>query len=260
MEKRKLVLNKLMIAGFLGYVLILLVERILAIVLSVNTSSTTLALTSGDGFAIATYTITCISVLAGVILLIKPIYQLLKVTFKKDLFDFTTNSKQLIIASMVLLVSGMMHTGYTLAGLQFAAYGLLIVSIIARGIEAIYEGKDKFVVISSLIFIVCFSMAIPVCYYTKLGAPLGLIFFIVEFVTVFALIPIFTYMLINFFKEGIHRFDVCTIFAMMLLSGLTVGLKWQEEVNWFLFIFVCVTALVYFTIGLISRSKIKKAK
>jgi len=259
MEKRDLVFNKIMIIGFIGYVLFLVIERILALILSVNTASSTLALTSGNWFAITTYTVTAISVVAGLAFLAKPIIALCKVLFKRDeLFDFTNNSRWLIIGSMVLLFSGMMHTGYTLSALQFTAYGFLILSIIFRGVQSIFEGKNKFAVIVSLVFLVSFSMAIPVCYYSTQAAPLGPLFFVSEFAAVLVLIPGFGYMLEKFFKEGVHDFDICMTLAMMVLSGLTVGLKWAEEVNWFLFIFVVLTTVIYFTIGLMAKKKLKK--
>ena len=40
---------------------------------------------------------------------------------------------------------------------------------------------------------------------------------------------------------------------MLVLSGLTVALKWKEEINWFVLIFVVLTSLFYLSFGVICK-------
>ena len=48
---------------------------------------------------------------------------------------------------------------------------------------------------------------------------------------------------------------------MLIFSGLTVALKWKEEINWFVLIFVVLTTVFYLSFGLWLKSrKDNKAK
>ena len=40
---------------------------------------------------------------------------------------------------------------------------------------------------------------------------------------------------------------------MLILSGLTVALKWKEEINWFVLIFVVLTMVFYLSLGLVAK-------
>ena len=42
---------------------------------------------------------------------------------------------------------------------------------------------------------------------------------------------------------------------MLILSGSTVALKWTEEINWFVLIFVIFTTVFYLSFGLIAKKK-----
>ena len=77
MTKSKYVINKITIIGFLLYFFILLIERIIALILSVNNGGD-ISLLSGSFFGVSTYIITACSVLFGVLLFIKPLIKLVK--------------------------------------------------------------------------------------------------------------------------------------------------------------------------------------
>ena len=68
------------------------------------------------------------------------------------------------VTAGVILVSGMIHTEYTILGIQFASYGMLIVAMILRAIQLMPESKNRFGLWYSLIYLTVFSMAIPVLY------------------------------------------------------------------------------------------------
>ncbi len=251
-EKKELLFNKLIIIGFIGYFLILLVERVLALVFSVN-QGYELALVNHTFIGIATYVITALSVVAGLVLFAKPCLGMFSKFFSKEKYDLQSNYSKIILASMVFLVSGMMHTGFTLAVVQFIAYGFLIMSMIVANIEFCLKDKaNRFVYIVSLIYLVLFSMAIPVVYTI---IEYRVVFYITEFLAVFILIPLFGIALKSLFLKGRVSFCIYMIIPMVVLDTLIIGLKWNQEINWFLLIFASLTLLFYLSFGLMARYK-----
>ena len=87
--------------------------------------------------------------------------------------------------------------------------------------------------------------------------PMRAIFFAVEFTAVFVLVPVFGMLLLKFYETGITSFSFVYPLLMFVLSGLTVALKWKEEINWFVLIFVVLTMLFYLSFGLVARKKFK---
>ena len=257
-EKRTLLLNKFEIIGFLLYFIILFCERLLALIFSVK-GGDEYSLLSGNGFNYAAYAITAASLLAGTILAVKPCIKMYRAFVSNEVYDFKTQTKPLALAVAVLLFGGMMHTGFTLAGAQFAAYGFLIAAMIVRVVEVCLEGEDKYLSIVSVIYLTLFSMTIPVAYISFMNAPLRELFFAAEFVAVFALVPTFGYMLYLLMKEGVTSFSPILPAAMLLLSGATVALQWKEKINYFVLIFVGLTVLVYLAFGIFALRRISAA-
>ena len=242
--RKKLILNKLSILGFLGYFIFLLIERILAITLSINEGGM-YALVNNNAMALSFYIITCISVGLGVILFIKPVIGLCRKLCSKDLYDFDANYKPLMIASCVLLVSGMMHTGYTMSALQFVAYGLLILAMIVKTIQASEDKNIRGKSIISIIYLVFLSMAIPVCYLTALDKPVSICFYIFQFLATFSLILCFYLLTLEFFKKGFAPKSYIYPVLVLALDAAIIALKWKEEINWFVLIFATLTVIMY---------------
>lgn len=257
MEKRASLFNKLEIVGFLLYFVILSCERILALVFSVSRGDE-YSLLSGNGFNYAAYAVTAASLLAGVILAVRPCVKMSRAFVSNERFDFETQSKPLAVAVAVILFGGMMHTGFTAAGIQFVAYGFLIAAFIVRAVEKCVGGGDKFLSVVSVVYLTLFSMTIPVCYISFLSSPLRSFFFAAEFSAVALLVPTFGYMAYGFMKDGVTSFSPVLPAVMLLLSGATVALGWTEKINWFVLIFVCLTVVVYLSLGLLARKKIKR--
>ena len=152
-----------------------------------------------------------------------------------------------------------MHTGFTIAPVQFVAYGFLIASMVVRTIECCRESKEKaFASIISVIYLALFAMAVPVSYISFQDMPMRVIFYVVEFTAVFVLVPVFGKMLLDFYKNGVTSFSFVYPVVMLVLSGLTVALKWTEEINWFVLIFVILTMVFYISFGWIVILKKKK--
>lgn len=250
------VLNRLISIGFIGYALILVVERVLALILSANNGGD-YALVSNQVMPTIYYAIVCVSIVAGVVLLAKPLFEMTIKLFKKDNYEF--NWKELLVGSMVLLISGMMHTGWTLSALQFVAYGLLIMAMICNTIDSCLRNKNNYNSIISVIFLTLFSMAIPVAYISINSATAGL-FYTFTLISVFTLIPIFGFMLYEFFSKGEISFDYAPVLVMFVLSGAVVMLNFTsfEDFNLFVAIFVVLTAAFYLSFGLKVFLKSKK--
>ena len=256
MERKSLLFNKLEIVGFLMYFIILFCERVLALVFSVSRGDE-YSLLSGNGFNYAAYAVTAASLLAGVILAVRPCVKMSRAFVSNERFDFETQSKPLAVAIAVILFGGMMHTGFTAAGIQFVAYGFLIAAFIVRAVEKCVGGGDKFLSVVSVVYLTLFSMTIPVCYISFMVQPLQGLFFAAEGAAVAFLVPTFGYMLYLFMKDGVTSFSPVLPAVMLLLSGATVALGWTEKINWFVLIFVCLTVVVYLSLGLLARKKSK---
>ena len=241
-------LNRLISIGFIGYTLILLVERILALILSVNNGGE-YALVSNNVMPTVYYAIVCLSITAGAVLLAVPMYKMAVQLFKKENYEFIW--KELILGMMILLVSGMMHTGFTLSWLQFIAYGFLIGAMICVTIDSCKRNKNNYNSIVSVVFLTLFSMAIPVAY-TSVNEATQVPFYVFTLLAVFAEIPLFGFMLFEFMNKGEIRFDYSPVIAMLALSGSVVLLNFTEvsNFNWFVAIFVVLTVVCYAAFGL----------
>lgn len=237
--KKQLIYNKIQISGFILYFLFLFIERILAIILSVNANNE-YGLVNPSFISISTYTVTLISVLIGTILFIKPIVNMAKVLFTKSLYDFSNNIKPLIIASMALLFSGMMHTGFTYPGLQFIAYGFLLLSLLARTME-----NANRISITSLIYISLFSMSIPVVYSISISPTINVLFYVFEYIGVFTLIPILGMLFYAHYKNYKTQSSIIIPIYLLIIVGVILGLKWTQEINYFVLIATSITLIAY---------------
>lgn len=241
-------LNRLISIGFIGYTLILLVERILALIFSV-TSGGDYALVSNNVMPTIYYAIVCLSITAGAVLLAVPMYKMAVHLFKKENYEF--NWKELIFGSMVLLFSGMMHTGWTLAPVQFVAYGFLIGAMVCATIDSCLRNKNNYNSIISVIFLTLFSMAIPVAY-ISVNEATQIPFYTFTLLAVFAEIPLFGFMLYEFFNKGEISFSYSPVIALLALSGSVVLLNFTSvgDFNWFVAVFVVLTVAMYLGFGL----------
>ena len=252
------ILSKLKLIFLILYFLILFAERLLAVVLSIHTGEE-YALTSGNVFNYLAYGITAISLVAGLIMMILVLPKMFVSVFTPKEYDFETNNKTVVMAVMAILFGGMMHTGFTVAPVQFVAYGFLIASMVVRTIECCKESKKlAFASIVSVIYLTLLAMAVPVSYISFQSMPLRAVFFAVEFAAVFVLVPIFGIMLLKFYENGMTSFSPVFPLLVLVFSGLTVALKWTEEINWFVLVFLALTVVFYLSLGLVAQSRIKK--
>ncbi len=253
LKTKKTHLSKLKLIFLSLYFLILFEERFLAVILSIRTGGE-YALISGNIFNYIAYGVTAVSLLCGTILMVRVLPGMIVSIFTSKGYAFRDNYKRIVIAAMAILFGGMMHTGFTLTPMQFVAYGFLIASMVVRTIEYCY-GKEKSPAesIVSVIYLTLLAMAVPVCYISHQAMPLRAVFFAAEFIAVFVLVPVFGKLLLDFYKSGVTSFSFIFPILVLILSGLTVALKWTEEINWFVLIFLALTIVFYIVSVLIIK-------
>lgn len=258
-DKNKALFKYLINLTFILYFLILITERVLSFVLTMNKDS---SLVFNNGFNSFTFIFAGLSILAFVIVycaLCRDSFKLLIHPKQKE--TLPVNFVNLSIVSGVLLLSGMVATPNTISGIQFGAYGILIVGLLLRTIECSYTTKNKLSLWLSFIYLVCFSMAIPVMHEAPSTTQDLLVFHIVEAVAVNVLVCMFTFLEAYMFKE--EDFRLFSVVSLVLVIAFNVALAlWpsldKSMINWFAIIFA-IASVVIFLFGFIY-SKVVKTK
>ena len=243
MNKKQSILSYIINLSFFLYFIILIVERILSVSLSFINGVNIFR----DGFTGYVYLLVFLSIVSWLIYLIIMCRDNIKEIFKvNDNISFN----HIIIASGILLLSGMVHTEYTIPVIQFISYGILILGILLKVILINISDKNinKISLWLSFVYLVCFSMAIPVMYHSNIK--LHILFHILEGITSFLLVVSFTYLFLILFNNRDNLFILIFIIIASILDALLIILRWNEEINWFVLIFISVS-LVLFIIGFI---------
>lgn len=181
----------------------------------------------------------------------------------KSVFDETISPdyKKLSISSGIILISGMVHTKYTISALQFASYGVLIVGLLLKFIMIMKEKGEKLIPILTFIYLVSFSMAIPVCYQTlKLPQQQAIAFYIVEIITSLLLVAAFTCMELLLFKDKEDKIlHPIFVILMIVLDAATLALKWKEEINYFVLVAAGIAVVIWVASFIINAFFIRRA-
>jgi len=248
MQKNKNLMTYFINLCFFLYFLILIVERAISVVLSFANSVNVF----GNVFNGYVYSLVFLSIAGFIVYLVMKCRPHVKALFKPvEQLNFVN----LCIASGILLLSGMVHTEYTIPVIQFISYGILIVGILLQVIVNHKTSDNKPLLWISFVYLVCFSMAIPVMYHSFIE--LHVLFHILEAITSVALVIAFTYLFIIIFKGESDLFKLWPIIIAVVLDAVLIALRWQEEVNFFVLIFISLAALM-FLLGLILKLAQKK--
>ena len=221
---------------FLMYFLILFAERLQSLLRAVSADQFFM-----DTFESVAGVIVSLSLLSAVVLL---------AFFNKTFWKSLGGKAELDYAMMtvtagVILVSGMIHTEYTIPAIQFASYGMLLVAMILRAVQLMPETKSRFGLWYSLIYLTVFSMAIPVVYkhYTLTNATL---FHVIEYLVMLALVISFTIMLRRLFLGRGENLLLWIPFAIMAVGDAVVlWMGWAAEVNAFVLIFAALSVILF---------------
>ena len=242
MNKSNKVINYLINLSFFLYFFILLGERLASVILSFA-NGVNIFSSAFNGF---TYLIVFISILCWIVYLSLRCQDNIKAIFT---LEEASSYKDICISSGILLLSGMVHTEYTTSVVQFVSYGILIVGILLRVILNHKESDNKVSLWLSFVYLVSFSMAIPVMYHSFIE--LHIFFHIVEAIAFISLVVFFTYMMILLFNKenNLFRLYVPLLFVIVLDTTLII-LRWNEEINYFVLIFE-ILSVVVFIIGFV---------
>lgn len=150
----------------------------------------------------------------------------------------------LSVAAGILLLGGMVHTNGTIPPLQFAAYGMILISMAIHTAQCVKEHGGGLIRWISFGYIVAFSMSIPVVYHTSIE--LAALFIPLEIVVSAGMVVLFTLMLRRFYNgDGRYGFPAAPFAAAVVGDAAVLMLRWNEEINLFVLIFICVTAVLF---------------
>ena len=254
MEKTKneKILSLLIIPFFALYFIILAAERVQSLVRSFADKSYS---PFSDTFGTYIYMLAIASLVASfAILLFAGLYVLTsKKTYSRTFVTFL-----ITVASGVILLSGMVHTEYTVAPVQFISYGALIVAMILKTVLWQKENIIASLRWLTLSYIVAFSMAIPVCYRATSIEHMSL-FYIAECATSFLLVGGFTYLLYLVMTDAPTEKMLNPIIPAVSLVGntLAIALWWREKINAFVLIFLVISTILWLVTAVISAKRKK---
>lgn len=222
----------------MGYFVILFIERMQSLVRSFMDSNISMW---GDGFDKYVNGICILSLGAFLVLLF-----LINRDFLQSLFvkDAVVNMKNLSITIGVILVSGMVHTEHTIPGIQFASYGLLIVAFVISTAKNNAASGNSILLWMSLVYLIFFSMAIPVVY--KSGMENAAVFHVIEAIVSLVLVACFAYMTYLILAgNAVNLFMILPIIIALVGDAVVLALRWKEEVNSFVLIFIIASAVMW---------------
>lgn len=220
---------------FLAYFIILWAERVQSLIRLKDNKE------DSDGFNAYVNLVTILSLAATTVLLAFFNKSFWISLFKTEVVpDFT----MLSVTAGVLLIAGMVHTEKTLAGLQFGAYGALILAMILRTIETARGAVNPFSWWYSLFFVIIFSMAVPVVYPTKIKR--AVLFYTIESVVSFALVTAFTVFLANVMNgNAANLLWLAPVAIVAIGDSIILYMSRKEEINRFLLTFGSATVLMF---------------
>ncbi len=250
MKTKKQIFTYLINLCFFLYFLILLIERSISLVATFVNGVNPF----GTVFSSYVYSIVFASIAGFFMLLFWRCRPNIKALFKpnEDL-----GFSDLCLAGGVLLLSGMVHTSYTISPLQFASYGIWILGILFRVILTHPTSENKPLLWLSFAYLVAFSMAIPVMYPSAIE--LHVLFHILEAVGSAFLVAAFTYLLLFVFEGKSDLFLLWPVIAMIVFDVPLIALRWNEEINVFVLIFAILSSLLFLAGFIYKRVGKKKA-
>lgn len=245
-QKKMLDGNKMKFIFLLAYFLILTVERIISIVVCCTGEF--------KKFDFLDYYMIMLTIFA---LFCSYIFTVLRCTdiVNKRSENFNIFS-ELGIAAGMLLLGGMVHTEGSIPVMQFISYGMILIAMgihTAQSVKKSKDGMKKWVAFS---YTVAYSMAIPVVYHTNIE--LANVFIPIECVVSVGMVTAFTVMLTRFFEhDGENNFSPLLFFFALVGDLAVLILRWEEEINMFVLIFLCVTVALWIAGNILKLVKKK---
>lgn len=224
------------------YFIILFAERVQSIVRSIRDKDVKLF---GSGFDSYVYLAVFLSLAAFLVLLAVGNAAFLQSLFTMDMNVYRSiDYRMLSITVGVILVSGMVHTEYTIPGIQFASYGMLIAALVIKTVCANAQAEDRVLLWMSLIYLILFSMAIPVMYHSEIEK--ATLFHVIEAVVSLALVAAFAVLMYKvLIGNAVNLFYVIPVAIAVIGDTIIVAMRWKEKVNGFVLIFLIAASVMW---------------
>jgi len=224
------------------YFIVLFAERVQSIVRSIKDKNVKLF---GNGFNGYVYLAVFLSLAAFLVLLVVGNAWFLKSLFTMDMNVYNSvDYRMLSITAGVILVSGMVHTEYTIPGIQFASYGMLIAALVIKTACVNAQAEDRVLLWMSLVYLILFSMAIPVVYHSEIDK--AILFHVIEAVVSLALVAVFAVLMYKvMIGNAVNLFYVIPIAIAVIGDTIIVAMRWKEKVNGFVLIFLIAASVVW---------------
>jgi len=226
-----------------AYVLILFGERLQSIIRTVHDGK---EVAFADGFNTYVNIFVIISLVATLVVLFAGNLSLLKAVFVPTAENVqAVNLKMICVLIAVILFAGMVHTEYTINGVQFASYGILIVALILYTVINQQNSGNVLLLWVSLVYLICLSMAIPVMYKSQIQY--HVIFHIIEAVVSILLVCVFAYLsYLVFAGRATNLFMLLPILIAIIGDVCILAMRWKEEINYFVLIFLIASVVLWF--------------
>lgn len=164
---------------------------------------------------------------------------------------------ELSVAAGILLLGGMVHTEGSIPVMQFISYGMILISMAIHTAQNVKRSKNSDQKWLSFAYITAYSMSIPVVYHT--GIELAYLFIPIECVVSAGMVAMFTIMLSRFYKgNGENDFSLLPFLIALFGDYAVLFLRWEEEINSFVLIFLCVMTVLWFAGNMLYIKKKKK--
>ena len=169
-------------------------------------------------------------------------------SFLKSLFTMNMNVyrsidyRMLSITAGVILVSGMVHTEYTIPGIQFASYGMLIAALVIKTACVNAQAEDHVLLWMSLIYLILFSMAIPVMYHSEIEK--ATLFHVISVVSLY-FCSVYDLDVQSADRNAINLFYVIPVAIAVIGDTIIMVMRWKEKVNGFVLIFLIAASVMW---------------
>lgn len=164
---------------------------------------------------------------------------------------------ELSIAAGILLLGGMVHTEGSIPVMQFISYGMILISMAIHTAQNARISKNTDQKWLSFAYIVAYSMSIPVVYHTEID--LAYIFIPIECVVSAGMVAMFTIMLTRFYNgNGEDSFSLLPFLIALFGDAAVLFLRWEEEINVFVLIFLCVMTVLWYAGNMMFIKRKKK--
>lgn len=163
---------------------------------------------------------------------------------------------KLAIAAGILLFGGMVHTNGSIPAMQFAAYGMLLAAMAIHTFQCAKKDGGALLKWLSFAYVTAYSMSIPVVYHTNIQ--LKYLFIPIECVVSAGMVVLFTIMLKRLFtRKAENNFSLIPFLVAVFGDFAVIILRWSEEINWFVLIFICIASALWFVTNILCMIKKK---